>query len=129
MEWLVEELMLVASNFLLAAYPKTYKTMLLLELAVALATGTPFLGRFRVPLRRRVGLVLMEDQDYRVRRRLERILAGRGLTWGDVDGWMFFWFRPPLRFDDQTVVELGDHAAEHDLDFLGVDSWAYVAGG
>ena len=128
-EWLVEELILVASNAMLAAYPKTYKTMLLLELAVALATGTPFLGRFRVPLRRRVGIVLMEDQAYRVRRRLARILAGRGLTLDDVDGWLYLWFRPPLRFDDETVVELGDYAAELDLDFLGVDSWAYVAGG
>jgi len=128
-EWLIVGVLLVAANFLLAAYPKTYKTMVLLELAVALTTGTPFLGRFAVPLRRRVGLVLMEDQAYRVRRRLERILLARGLRLEDVDGWLFLWFRPPLRFDNGTVAELGDYAAELDLDFLGVDSWAYVAGG
>ncbi|MDP2959268.1 MAG: AAA family ATPase, partial [Longimicrobiales bacterium] len=98
-------------------------------LALALATGTPFLGRFAVPGHRRVGLVLMEDAAFRVRRRIERILGGLGLSMADVEGRLFLWFRPPLRLTDQTVVELGDYAAELDLDFLGVDSWAYVASG
>ncbi|HSW31891.1 MAG TPA: AAA family ATPase [Longimicrobiales bacterium] len=128
-EELIRALLLADANFLLAAYPKSFKTMILLEMIVALATATPFLGRYEVPKPRRAGLVLMEDQAYRVRRRLERILAGRGLTLGDIEGLIYLWFRPPLRFNDATVRELGDYAADFDLDFLGVDSWAYVARG
>jgi hypothetical protein len=128
-EWLVEGLVPAGGNVLLAGYPKTYKTMVLLELAVALATGTPFLGRYRVPTRRRSGIVLMEDMAHRVRRRLHRLCLGRGVDLADLDGWLYVWCRPPLRLNDSTVRELGDDVAEYDLDFIGVDSWAYVAAG
>lgn len=76
-EWLVEGLLPAGGNLLLAGYPKTYKTMVVLELAVSLCTGTPFLGRYEVPTRRRVGLVLMEDMPHRVRQRLHRLCLGR----------------------------------------------------
>ncbi len=119
----------VDANILQAGYPKTYKTLLLLEKLVALASGTRFLGRFEVPERRRVGAVLMEDRDHRVRRRYERICRGRGIDPQELDGWLHLWFRPPLRFSDRTVDELGDYAAELELDFLAVDNWSYVATG
>jgi len=128
-DWLVEGLIPAAGNVLLAGYPKTFKTMWLLELAVALASETPFLGKFKVPQCRRVGIVLMEDQAHRVRTRLKRLCEGRGITLDSLDGWLHFWFRPPLRLDDITAIELADYAQELDLDFLGVDSWAYVASG
>lgn len=128
-EWLVEGHIPAGGNVLMAGYPKTYKTFVLLDLAVSLASGTPFLGKFRVPERRRAGVVLMEDQAHRVRWRLKRLCAGRGITLPELDGWLHFWFRPPLRLNDVTAVELADYAAELDLDFLGVDSWAYVASG
>jgi hypothetical protein len=128
-EWLVEGLVPAGGNVLLAGYPKTFKTMLLLELAVALATETAFLGRYRVPTRRRSGIVLMEDMAHRVRRRLHRLCLGRGVELAALEGWLYVWCRPPLRLNDSTVRELGDDVAEYDLDFLGVDSWAYVAAG
>ncbi|HUF76187.1 MAG TPA: AAA family ATPase, partial [Longimicrobiales bacterium] len=128
-EWLVEGLIPASGNVLLAGYPKTYKTMFLLELGVSLATTTSFLGRFRVPRYRRVGIVLMEDQAARARRRLRRICAAHGVDLKDLDGWLYLWFRPPLRLSDQTVVELGEYARDLDLDLLAVDSWAYVATG
>ena len=128
-EWLAEGLLPAGGNILLAAYPKSFKTMFLLELAVALTSATPFLGRFRVPARRRVGLVLMEDQAHQVRRRLMRLCAARGMAITELAEWLHLWFRPPLRLNDITIFELGNYAAELELDFLGVDSWSYVAGG
>lgn len=128
-DWLVEGLIPAGGNILLAGYPKTYKTMVLLELAVALATESPFLGRYRVPTRRRSGIVLMEDMAHRVRRRLNRLCLARGMELADLEGWLFVWCRPPLRLNDATVRELGDDAETYDLDFLGVDSWSYVATG
>ena len=127
--WLVEGHVPAGGNVLVAGYPKTFKTFFLLELSVALASQTPFLGKFDVPERRRVGLVLMEDQAHRVRRRLNRLCEGRRIDLSELDGWLHFWFRPPLRLNDQTVRELGDYAAELELDFLGIDSWSYVASG
>jgi len=128
-EWLVEGILPLGGNVLIAGYPKTYKTMVLLELGVALASGTPFLGRFTVPERRRAGIVLMEDVAHRAKRRLVRLGQARGIELGRLDGWLYLWSRPPLRLDDETVEELGQYAGELDLDLLAVDSWSYVAGG
>lgn len=128
-EFLVEGLLPAGGNILFAGYPKTYKTFYLLDLAVSLASQTPFLGKFDVPERRRVGIVLMEDRAHRVRWRLKRLCAGRELRLSELEDWLHFWFRPPLRLSDETAVELAEYAAELDLDYLHLDSWAYVAAG
>lgn len=131
--WLVEGWSPEDANVLWAGYPKTYKTMLLQELALAMATATPFLGRFQVPQRRRVGLILMEDARHRARRRYERIAQARGISLWDrasgVDG-IFTWFRPPLRLSSAAdMQDLAAHVEDRKLEYLHIDSWAYVATG
>jgi hypothetical protein len=127
--WLAEGLLPEDSNNLWAAPPKTHKTNLLLEVAVSLVTATPVLGRFAVPEPRNVGLVLMEDAKHRVRRRLERIALGRGLTLRDLDG-LFFWFRPPLLLSSLAdMSELAEHVVEREIDYLHLDSYTYVGSG
>jgi len=128
-DWLAVGLIPAGGNILVAGYPKTFKTMVLLDLAVSLASGTAFLGKFVVPRPRRVGIVLMEDQAHRVRHRLKRLCAGRGIELSELEGSLFLWFRPPLRLSDPTVVELAGYSRELELDFLGLDSWSYVASG
>src|SRR5690606_3139399 len=102
----------------------------LLELGVAATTATPFLGRFEVPTRYRAGIVLMEDRRRRVRRRLERIAQARGFALSDLDGWLYLWFRPPIRLSEPAVMaELAAHVEAFGLDVLMLDNWALVATG
>jgi hypothetical protein len=117
------------ANVLLAGYPKTCKTMFIEELVIALATGTSFLGKFPVAGRRKAGLVLMEDRQSSTLARLDRLCRARGVRLDDLDGCLHLWTRPPLSLSDETAAELGDYAAELELDFLAVDSWMYVASG
>jgi len=128
--WIAEGLIPVEANVLIGGYPKTHKTNFLLELGVAAATATPFLGRFEVPTRYRAGIVLMEDRPHRVRRRLERIAQAHGFALPDIDGWLYLWFRPPIRLSEPAVMaELAAHVEAFGLDVLMLDNWALVATG
>ena len=128
--WLAEGIIPADGNLLIGGYPKSGKTTFLLELAIALATGRPFLHWFRVPERRRVGLILMEDRAHRIARRLRRMCAGHGVAPEMLDGWAYFWFRPPLRLSDPDVMaELAGYVERLELDLLMVDSWTYVSAG
>lgn len=127
---LVEGIIPADGNVLLAGYPKTHKTNLVLALTVALGTGRPWLGRFPVARRCRVGCVWMEDREFRIRRRLRRLCEGFGLGLEALDGHLWQWFRPPLRLSNAAMLdELGGYVAAHALDVLWVDSYAYVADG
>jgi len=129
--FLVNGVLPTSSNGLIAAYPKTYKTWLLLHLAMCISLGKPFLGKFEVPQRRRVGLILMEDRQHRVRRRLRRLCLGMDATMDDLEGWLYLWFRPPrFKLSDPVVIdELGGYVDELGLEMLGLDNWTNVASG
>ncbi|MPZ47190.1 MAG: AAA family ATPase [Betaproteobacteria bacterium] len=71
---------------LLAALGGMGKTLLLLEMAVALAAGRAFLGPARE--RTRVLLWLCEDDDIEIWRRLSRICRHMKLSIRDLPGWL-----------------------------------------
>lgn len=75
-DWMVDQLFTVGSNGWVAAEPKVGKSWVVLELAYALSTGQPFLGRFAVKQPRMVLYVQEEDSLQRVLRRLKRIIKG-----------------------------------------------------
>lgn len=92
--------------------PKCCKSFLALDLAVAVASGTPCLRRFAVPKPGRVLLYAAEDALHIVRSRLEGICAAAGIGLRDLDVHVIT--APTLRLDltadrdrlERTVVEL-----------------------
>ena len=69
--WLIENLWGEQAVGILGGAPKSGKTWLALELALAVASGKPALGRFEVPRAGPVLLFAAEDSPPRVRTRLE----------------------------------------------------------
>jgi len=77
--WLVEGLWGWPAVGFIGGTPKASKTWLALELAVAVASGQPCLGRFPVHKRGPVLLVAAEDSPADIRQRVQAIAKARGV--------------------------------------------------
>lgn len=78
--WLIEELWAEEAVGIVGGQPKCCKSILALELAVAVASGTPCLGRFPTPHPGPVLLFAAEDAAHVVRERLEGITTAAGVS-------------------------------------------------
>jgi hypothetical protein len=85
-DWLVEGVFTSDEPTLFGARSKCCKTLQLTDLAVALSTGTPWLGHFNVPQPRRVLFVTGEANLRMISRHLQKAISARGLSFADVAG-------------------------------------------
>ena len=110
--WLVTDLWSEQAVGIIGGEPKCGKSFLALDLAVAVAAGTPCLRRFPVVRPGRVLLYPAEDALHIVRRRLEEICAAAGRDLTELDLQVIT--APSLRLDlaadraslDETVARL-----------------------
>lgn len=77
--WLVEEIWTRGAFGFLAGESKTYKSLLGMDLAISIATGTSFLNTFRIPAQAPVLLWQEENDEGLVQERIRRIELARGL--------------------------------------------------
>jgi RecA-family ATPase len=110
--WLVTDLWSEQAVGIIGGEPKCCKSFLALDLAVAVAAGTPCLRRFAVPVPGSVLIYAAEDALHIVRRRLDGICAAAGVALRDLDIQVIT--APSLRLDldadrdrlDETVARL-----------------------
>jgi hypothetical protein len=110
--WLVTNLWSEQAVGIVGAEPKCCKSFLALDLAVAVASGTPCLRHFSVPQPGRVLLYAAEDALHVVRRRLEGICAAAACNLKDLDVHVIT--APTVRLDqqadrtrlDETIMQL-----------------------
>jgi hypothetical protein len=105
-DWMVDQLFTVASNGWVAAEPKVGKSWVVLELAYALSTGMPFLGRFAVKQPRRVLYVQEEDSLQRVLRRLKKIIKGDASRISPSDEYWRWSIRVGFKLDNLLWLEM-----------------------
>jgi AAA domain/RepB DNA-primase from phage plasmid len=79
-QWLVDEIWVDKRHGIVAGEYKAYKTVLLLDLAVSVASGEPFLGRYKVRRPGTVCYVHEEGHPGSVRNHMWRIEHQKGLT-------------------------------------------------
>jgi hypothetical protein len=79
LDWLVEGVMVGRQPLVIGGAAKCLKTSIALDLAVSLNTGTPFLGKFRVPRQRRVAVFSGESGEAAVYDTLGRVLRSKGV--------------------------------------------------
>lgn len=104
--WLITGLWADQAVGIVGGEPKCCKSFLALELAVAVASGTPCLRQFSVPQPGRVLLYAAEDAAHVVRQRLQGICAAAGCELADLDVQVIT--APTLRLDlpaDRAALE------------------------
>lgn len=120
--WLVQELWGDGAVGVIGGQPKCGKTWLALELAVAVASGKPCLGRFPVP---RPGAVLVygaEDAPEQIRERIEQLAQARQADFQSLDVRLIL--EPSLRLDrPQTLDRLRLTLQQHQPRLLVLDPY------
>ena len=109
--WLIDGFLTTASIAVLGAEPKLGKTFLTLGLAVAVASGTPALGRFHVPTPGPVLLFHAEDSAPAIRERIEAIAVGQGLAFESLP--IHVITAEQLRLDDALDREKLEELLQH----------------
>ena len=123
-EMLVAELLPSGCLAFIASRPKAGKTWLALSLAISVATGRPYLGRFAVPEPRPVLYIALEGTRAGIRARIGSMARGMGIDPdGDELAGLHLAYKPPgLNLGDaqwaRWVVEL---AAELGVGLVIVD--------
>ena len=103
--WLIEGLWGSGGVGVIGGAPKSCKTWLALEMAVAVASGRPCLGRYAVPRPGPVIVYAAEDAPPSVRERLEQLAQARGADFARLDVGLIV--EPSLRLDRaQDVARL-----------------------
>jgi hypothetical protein len=95
--WLIEPLWGAGAVGIIGGAPKSCKTWLALEMAVAVASGRPCLGRFPVPRPGPVLLFAAEDAPPQIKRRIESLAHARQTDFPSLDVRLIV--EPSLRLD------------------------------
>ena len=83
--WLVQPLWSAGAVGIIGGAPKSCKTWLALELAVAVASGKPCLGRFPVPTAGPALVFAAEDAPHHIKGRIESLAHARQLDFDTLD--------------------------------------------
>jgi hypothetical protein len=95
--WLIDGLWSEQAVGIVGGEPKCCKSFLALDMAVAVASGTPCLRRYRVPAPGRALVFPAEDPHHVVRERLSGIANAAGIRFADLDVHVIT--APTLRLD------------------------------
>ena len=118
--WLIEELWAREAVGLIGGAPKSCKTYLALEIALAVASGAPCLGRFAVHEPGPVLLFAAEDAPSQVRERLQGLAHARGVAFERLP--VFLILAEQLRLDDERDQRrLAEAVATHQPRLLVLD--------
>ena len=93
--WLVQRMFVSGQPVIIGGPRKTLKTSLAIDLAISLASGTPFLGKFEVYQRQRVAVFSGESGDWTIRETAMRICASKGISLAALGNMLLWQFSLP----------------------------------
>jgi len=129
-EWIVEGVIQKGGNGIVTGEPKSGKSLLMMDLLLAVATGTPWLG-FNVSRRVKCALISREDYPGMTQQRLARLFRGT-VRRADFEGWLWIntrWQTPTfLLEDDGHLSQLIDELRRENVEFVCFDVFRRLHG-
>lgn len=119
LSWLVKGLLVEGQPGVLGGPKKALKTSLVVDAALSLGTGTPFLGRFAVPKARRVGIMSGESGEATLRDTAIRVAEAKGIDPKAAD--VLWEFQLPRLADPGDLAALGRALREEKVEVLFID--------
>ena len=80
--WMIRGIWQKSSHGMIAGEPKTYKSVLATDMAVAVASGKPFLGKYPVDHQGPVLYIQEENSPWLVKDRIQKVVTTRGAVGG-----------------------------------------------
>jgi hypothetical protein len=118
-EYRIDGIIQTDANGIIAAEPKTGKSLVALDLLLSLACGVPWLNR-KVPKRVRCAYISREDSPMLTKVRIKGFLAGKGLGGVDVTNWL--WCNTREQMSTFNIEEEDDfRIMAHDLKERGIE--------
>lgn len=126
--WLIEGLWGAGGVGVIGGSPKSCKTWMALEMAVAVGSGRPCLGRYPVPVQGPSIVYAAEDQPPSVRERLDQLAQARGADFARLDVGLIV--EPSLRLDRaEDVARLRATLKRRRPRFLVLDPYVRLQSG
>lgn len=129
-EWLVDSVIQKGGNGIVIGEPKAAKSLAMLDLLLALTTGTEWLG-FNVPRRVKCALISREDYPGMTQQRIARLFRG-SIRRTDFEGWLWVntRFQTPtfLLSDDGQVSQLIAELRMEQIEFACFDVFRKLHG-
>lgn len=119
-KWLIEGIAALGQPLICGGPAKTLKTSLMVDLALSVANGAPFLGRFPVPRERPVLMLSGESDRNTILETHDRIARAKGLR-ENAPGCLLFDFRLPQLADRQHLVEVKRVIRHEEIELLILD--------
>lgn len=85
--WMIEGVWQRTSHGMIAGEPKTYKSVIATDMAVSVASGKPFLGKFAVKHQGPVMYIQEENSPWLVKDRVMKVATTRGALDGKAELW------------------------------------------
>jgi hypothetical protein len=119
--FLVDGVLVARRPAIFAGPKKALKTSLLIELLVALAYASDFLGKFRVRRRIKVLLISGESGEATIQETLRRVCRSKGINPDDLDGFAFWGFKLPFLGSPEQVEVLSAFIRENGIEVVIID--------
>lgn len=118
-DWLIEDILVSQQAFVMGGKKKCLKTGLLCDMAVSLATGTPFLGKFKIPTARKVAFFSSESGRGQIQQRLAAVIAAKGVELPD--GYLKTSFERPRLSNAEDLARIKAFIQRDGTDVVMVD--------